>query len=700
VYGAHEIAGGVFVRGLQALKPFYEHDPVLQTSVGSIVRLTDWHPVHDLRNSARLNILPLHELMDMFHSRCATDPRDKMYALLGMSSDDTDSKTLHADYNKPWSDLFRDLVRITFGSNVDLSISASMGIAFVRVKAYPIGRITSVENNVDTSGRQKLKLELRRSIAMRYQDHIFWNAEWIIESTSNPIRQGDLVCLVQGARQPTLVRLHEAHCSIVCAALKAPLDVQIGLVYNGREHSEWLEWSKFAQRVTDFPADILLVWYWESTHEQDKRNSSPERQKDLALSIMLNNALDNIEIELQRVLNKALLLEHMHEKDSIGKCLAKATQLDKSGNTHPHLSAILSKLEIVHRQWEPYILLKSRLQGHMRPNTGTESENNKYMKFFLENHMQEVGLLGALSALESRRGEMSHFTSSLIDEGYSNKWDSHYQSASNKAAQLSLDLLDGFTFSQEDLQSTITQRSGAEMMQMIIRHQPNDAQAFESAIKTVMRTTVFDPSMLELVIQPLRGVSMSEDIVITAAQQTTPLCFSTILTRSASSCVPRITLPVVHAIAKNRDCGLQLLKIAFEHESQNLPCTREVLDLMSQNKSEGGRMLTFLFVVARDVNIFLYILDLLGAVPASQLKEDFSFRGPTRTRHYLSLISYYRSAKRSKRFEGRSDKETFGIIYDHFDYTTGRVRRSLPRSLLRKDVELVEVSTVVDVVLG
>lgn len=108
-----------------------------------------------------------------------------------------------------------------------------------------------------------------------------------------------------------------------------------------------------------------------------------------------------------------------------------------------------------------------------------------------------------------------------------------------------------------------TLRSRVEMMQMIIRHQPDDVQVFESNNKTVMRTTVFDLSILGPVFQPLWGVSTSEDSIITTAQQTTPLSFSTILNRSDSSCVPRITLAVVHAITRNRHCRLQLLKIAF-----------------------------------------------------------------------------------------------------------------------------------------
>lgn len=58
------------------------------------------------------------------------------------------------------------------------------------------------------------------------------------------------------------------------------------------------------------------------------------------MSIRLKNVLENIEIEVQRGLNKALLLEFVHDKDSIGKCLQKVMQLDTFDNTHPYLSVI------------------------------------------------------------------------------------------------------------------------------------------------------------------------------------------------------------------------------------------------------------------------------------------------------------------------------------------------------------------------
>jgi hypothetical protein len=43
-------------------------------------------------------------------------------------------------------------------------------------------------------------------------------------------------------------------------------------------------------------------------------------------------------------------------------------------------------------------------------------------------------------------------------------------------------------------------------------------------------------------------------------------------------------------------------------------------------------MFTFLFVMTQDVIVFFCILDILAAVPESQLKDNFNFCGSTRTR--------------------------------------------------------------------
>jgi len=47
----------------------------------------------------------------MFHTREASDVRDKVYALLGMSSDDPSKAGLRPDYELSWRKLFQQLVK-------------------------------------------------------------------------------------------------------------------------------------------------------------------------------------------------------------------------------------------------------------------------------------------------------------------------------------------------------------------------------------------------------------------------------------------------------------------------------------------------------------------------------------------------------------------------------------------------------------
>ena len=56
-----------------------------------------------------LRICGLAELIDMFHTREASDPLDKVYTLLGISSDDPGKAGIRPDYTIPWEICFSNL---------------------------------------------------------------------------------------------------------------------------------------------------------------------------------------------------------------------------------------------------------------------------------------------------------------------------------------------------------------------------------------------------------------------------------------------------------------------------------------------------------------------------------------------------------------------------------------------------------------
>ncbi|KAK3347206.1 hypothetical protein B0T25DRAFT_461168, partial [Lasiosphaeria hispida] len=91
--GRTEIDGYAFCSGLGVLAPFYNTHPDLSSLVPPVtylIRGAVFRPRYQPGPSGRSSVAirPLSELVDMFHARKATDRRDKVYALLGISLDD------------------------------------------------------------------------------------------------------------------------------------------------------------------------------------------------------------------------------------------------------------------------------------------------------------------------------------------------------------------------------------------------------------------------------------------------------------------------------------------------------------------------------------------------------------------------------------------------------------------------------------
>lgn len=92
-----------------------------------------------------LGVHSLLELVDMFHDYDATDRRDEVFALLGMSLDIPSS--LRANYDLTWSQVFSQLVQLLING----SHSAAQGhievcddheLAFIRTKIHALGRVS------------------------------------------------------------------------------------------------------------------------------------------------------------------------------------------------------------------------------------------------------------------------------------------------------------------------------------------------------------------------------------------------------------------------------------------------------------------------------------------------------------------------------------------------------------------------------
>lgn len=109
--GSLEMGGYAFYLGLELLKHFYETLLDLQSLIRSVVYLMKgviFQPDYQtsLLGRVSLDICPLGELVEIFHTREATLRHDKVYALLSMSSNNTSVAGFLPDYTVQWSYLF------------------------------------------------------------------------------------------------------------------------------------------------------------------------------------------------------------------------------------------------------------------------------------------------------------------------------------------------------------------------------------------------------------------------------------------------------------------------------------------------------------------------------------------------------------------------------------------------------------------
>lgn len=157
-YGPTEINGYAFYSGLSALNLSYKAHPDLQPlirSVAYLIRGAVFRPRYATSRPGRfsLDICSLGQLVDIYHTRKATKRRDKIYALLGMSSNDPSITGLSANYEISWGQLFQQLVNFFFSERVSVDTWDDKEMALIRGKGYVLGEVSLVERDINREDR-------------------------------------------------------------------------------------------------------------------------------------------------------------------------------------------------------------------------------------------------------------------------------------------------------------------------------------------------------------------------------------------------------------------------------------------------------------------------------------------------------------------------------------------------------------------
>ncbi|KAB8272533.1 heterokaryon incompatibility protein-domain-containing protein [Aspergillus minisclerotigenes] len=221
--GYFKINGITFVLGLTGLNLSYKGDayPGLENIIRSITYLMRGAISRPDYVTQPHGMLSLGELIDMYHTRGATKKHDKIYALLGMSFDDSIKAALLPNYQLPWNILFERVITSILPGIHSLETWPDREIAVIQGRGYILGRIDSVDS----------------------------------DNFLSYFAKGDIVCLFHGASRPSIVTIaaprKEKH-------MKENVDIQI---------------QQPLPAEGSFLRDILLIWDWEASQANSGEGS-------------------------------------------------------------------------------------------------------------------------------------------------------------------------------------------------------------------------------------------------------------------------------------------------------------------------------------------------------------------------------------------------------------------------------------------
>ncbi|THV52588.1 hypothetical protein BGAL_0075g00340 [Botrytis galanthina] len=307
VCGSMTIAGSAFCVGVKSLELSYTDFPELQTlpSVIDLIERAGLRPKFkaNSREKFSLNIRSLAELIDMFHTRQATDRRDKVYALLGMSSDAPETAGIQPSYENSWEELFQQVVKFTLGKHISVRIFSQRNM--IQCRGVILGWVSSVERD----DRQHVTIGSRPKVPVL--DH---ELNWTVQASANPIQKHDIIFLLYGASKPSIIRLCEDHFAVVVIAA-TPLD-----------RESHVEWPQLSQSQISSLRNILLVWDWGNTSGkiQDGREYKSLTKKFSQVSVFSREESGGHLEKAIRLWNDIAILDDLQEWDEADERLIGA----------------------------------------------------------------------------------------------------------------------------------------------------------------------------------------------------------------------------------------------------------------------------------------------------------------------------------------------------------------------------------------
>jgi hypothetical protein len=263
--GTAEIAGYSLCLGVDVLKELYQAQPVLKTLIYSMSRLIRggfFRSNTDMvaANRLSLNIYPLGELLDMYHTHQASLKHDKIYALLAMCSDDVRKAGIMPNYDMPFEELLQTVCKYILGEQVVVRTWPKAALSIVKGKGTIVGYISRA--TLPTITDEKQDVTLICVVAPEHKRAVRGiTASWSPQASAHPVHEGDLVCHLEGTSKLSIIRPCENQFLVIAIAVTPPKVFTIRPWSSSRSRRDTI-WSDVLCLVETVHVDLILVWDW------------------------------------------------------------------------------------------------------------------------------------------------------------------------------------------------------------------------------------------------------------------------------------------------------------------------------------------------------------------------------------------------------------------------------------------------------
>ncbi|KAB8201325.1 heterokaryon incompatibility protein-domain-containing protein [Aspergillus parasiticus] len=255
--GSVYINGHIFCEGLSILRRFLD----LPSTIGPVaylIRGALYRPKYELGSRGYIS---MGELIGMYHGHNATKQHDKLYALLGLSADRITDAT-RPDYSLPWTEVFKEVTSYLF-PECSVETWNETETVIIKGKGWILGYVHSVDENFSEFGKQKIEV-LFNDTAKSFGCKDHWETDWKLQASALLIQDGDIICLLKGASQPSIIRLCRDHFTVIAPAVTP----------QRRRQKESTPAAMPQERCsTNGLCDILLTWKTPLARRENKEKS-------------------------------------------------------------------------------------------------------------------------------------------------------------------------------------------------------------------------------------------------------------------------------------------------------------------------------------------------------------------------------------------------------------------------------------------